>query len=223
MSPSSTTPTARAEAAAALVARSTAGHELSIVRDDGLYRHMRWAHPESHMYEVELVTWPGGMAVRGDIHDGYVFHLNVPGEQPDILAHFRGEPDPATWASMLTVPRECVTWYSAEILRRHIEGAVEDAIELDEEPEELREAVEEGLLTALTGNEDEQNTRWDAAEHEEADRTLLDQFEYEGFCFEDTYEWDLQDWSPWYMWACHAIRAIIRAYDEATVTTGGAA
>lgn len=41
-------------------------HQLTVLRDDGLYRHLSFGRPGSNSYRFDLVTWPGYLCVTGD-------------------------------------------------------------------------------------------------------------------------------------------------------------
>lgn len=45
----------------------TAFHRLEIIRDDGLYRHLRMQQPENSCYYYDVITWPGYLTVTGDM------------------------------------------------------------------------------------------------------------------------------------------------------------
>jgi hypothetical protein len=55
-----------AEAADAF-ARNVANHIKNVLHDDGLYRHLRFARPDRSASWFDIVTWPGSLAVRGDM------------------------------------------------------------------------------------------------------------------------------------------------------------
>lgn len=42
-------------------------HELTVLHEDGLYRHLRFARPNSGQYHFSIVTWPGYLAYTGDM------------------------------------------------------------------------------------------------------------------------------------------------------------
>lgn len=54
----------------------TEHHELTVLHDDGDYRHLRMMprRPRSSAYWYEIVTWPGSLAFRGD-GESYVFSI----------------------------------------------------------------------------------------------------------------------------------------------------
>lgn len=45
----------------------TAFHRLEIIRDDGLYRHLRMKKPGTSCYYFDVITWPGYLTVTGDM------------------------------------------------------------------------------------------------------------------------------------------------------------
>lgn len=47
-------------------------HQIEIVKDDELYRHLRFRNPDSSAYHFSLTTWPGYLAISGDI-GSYMF------------------------------------------------------------------------------------------------------------------------------------------------------
>ena len=45
----------------------TALHRMEIIRDDGLYRHLRMKQPGTSCYYFDIITWPGYLTVTGDM------------------------------------------------------------------------------------------------------------------------------------------------------------
>lgn len=52
--------------------REVRGHSMRILRDDGVYRHIRYACNGSAIYRFDLLTWPGALCITGDCGT-YVF------------------------------------------------------------------------------------------------------------------------------------------------------
>lgn len=48
-------------------------HEMHVLHEDGLYRHLRFQAPGTGIWHWDLVTWPGSLAIRGDIGEGFIF------------------------------------------------------------------------------------------------------------------------------------------------------
>lgn len=48
-------------------AKDITEHEMIVLHDDGLYRHIRFKRPGTMMYHFDLVTWPGYLSISGDM------------------------------------------------------------------------------------------------------------------------------------------------------------
>lgn len=61
----------------------TKEHALTVLHDDGLYRHLRVQAPGTRMWSWDVTTWPGHLATSGDIADGQMFT-----RLPDMIQFF---------------------------------------------------------------------------------------------------------------------------------------
>ncbi|THV27917.1 hypothetical protein [Glycomyces paridis] len=192
-------------------ARETAQHELTIIHDDGPFRHLRFARPGSSGYWVEITTVPGALVFRGD-GDTWTF-----ARTEDMFAFFRGDGgsiNPQYWAEKITDGRDRARHYDEDAFRRVVleefsERLVDGEIPLDRAGEALTRLAR-GVLDDET-----------VADEAEA-RAALERFEFPvgGVAgsvarFADTWEWDFTRWDWWYLWACHAIVHVIKLYDQA--------
>ncbi|WP_369213893.1 hypothetical protein [Streptomyces flavofungini] len=184
-------------------ARDTAKHEMTVLHDNGLYRHLRFRAPRFSEYWFEIVTWPGSLAIRGDVGDGYVFTRLT-----DMFEFFRSDRsgiNPHYWAEKLGGGRASVKEYSEEALRqRVVEQFVNDA--------------RWGGVPAGTGKHLRTWVLDEDLSSEHTARNVLNDFAYLGYQFEDTWEWDFSDYAWDFLWCCHAIRHGIDLYDAARDT-----
>ena len=76
-------------------------HKLTVIRDDGLYRHLRVGVPGTIMESWHIITWPGYLAMVGDMGD-WVFR-----RMDDMFQFFRSDPgnglqvNPYYWSEKL--------------------------------------------------------------------------------------------------------------------------
>lgn len=216
-------------------ARDTASHELTILHDDGLYRHLRCSKPDSSFYWFEIITWPGSLAIRGDMDSGHVFS-----RIDDMFAFFRSNGNihginPGYWAEKLAQRAQSVRKYSENLLRARIDEYIAEYAK--EYPRRKADYV------AAQARYDAANwaDRWPMKSsgprepfepktpaeirqlvedydgdgllgHVDGARDLLRDLEKLGVV-SDTWEWDLTDWDWAYLWACHAIVWAIWQYD----------
>lgn len=183
--------------------RDTAEHEMTVLRDDELYRHLRFAKPGTYIYGYDLVTWPGYLAVVGDMGE-YVFS-----RIEDMFKFFAGEGkaegiNPDYWGEKLRGPgTDKHLRYSEDAFKRRVMEWYNDQAE-GMEPEAaagLRQAVNESLLEA---------------EHYDihAAMTLVRDFEHDGYTVGDYWEWgeSLKEYDHRFLWACWGIKRGIQRY-----------
>ena len=53
--------------------KNTDAHTLSVLHEDGVYRHLKMAEGDNNFWSWEIVTFPGSLVFRGDIGRGYIF------------------------------------------------------------------------------------------------------------------------------------------------------
>jgi hypothetical protein len=207
----------------------TRHHTLTVIRDEGLYRHLRYRHDKAECaaaeargekpcraagssYWFDLVTWPGHLAFTGDM-GSYLFGRT---SDEDLLAFFRGcrNINPGYWSEKVKAadPDGGVKRYSPEVF---LQSVAEDAAAGEEEFPGLIDAVRAAVTGELFNAEDE----WQA-------RDFLNEFEYRpadeearddaplAFRFANAWEWDLTDFGFHYLWCCYALVWGVARYDE---------
>lgn len=205
-----------------LLEASTCQHEMTVLRDDGVYRHIRFAKPGTHIWQFDLVTWPGHIVITGDLED---FHFS---RVPDMFEFFRspsGRISPQYWAEKLRGPVRSKQYSPLRAKQLIFEYFWERRGEFAGQSAALWRAIREQLLA------------WDVLPHEDAVRAALRDFEFvaahrvepardfvpqripkrwgEVFTFTDTREWDLGDWDFHFLVSLHAIVWGINRYDDA--------
>jgi hypothetical protein len=179
----------------------TKNHELTVLRDDPPYRHLRFGKPGDGCCAIEILTFPGYLVVVGDM-GSFTFWRTA-----DMFTFFRGEPgsiNPHYWSEKVeAVDRHGgITVYSEEKFKQAV---LEDARQYLELPDgaELPEDIQEAL--------DRDVFRCD--ENEYAAREAVDLFEHEKLKFQDFWEHDLHEFRPRFLWICYAIVQVIALYD----------
>lgn len=192
--------------------RDTAKHQMTILHDHGLYRHLRFAAPDGSGYRFALVTWPNKLIFTGEVGT-YAFAV-WPTE--DMFRLFResstdGRPNIGYWHEKLIAWNEPAIQFSNDLFEAKV-------------AEELAKAEEwfPGVTAAWR-----EKTEGFLAEYstdtEEAAREALAAFEYlpegqfgEAWRFRYASEWKLDGYDWRYLWACHAIVWGIARYDATT-------
>lgn len=139
---------ARDRAIAERFTRETATHEMKILHDDGLYRHIRFTNPECRWaYWFDLITAPHALIFRGD-GESFVFS-----RLEDMFQFFRSgiwedgsiHINPHYWAEKLTSNRDSVMKYDHVIFEQAVKEHVAEAILDRSAPRGISRAVKELL------------------------------------------------------------------------------
>lgn len=198
-----------ADEVAADFASETAGHELTVLHDDGLYRHLRIAAPGTGIWSWELITWPGYLTITGDIGAGFTF---------------RADNDMAPW--FLASQRPNLRYWAEKLIGRHHRSAIafdEDTLHDTAVSEingwELSDTDREAATVQL---DDAWDAAWQHTEHEY--RGIIDEYVFEAtitnrtvisgseFRFPDSSEMAGESFTRPYLLACNAILHGLRLY-----------
>lgn len=217
-------------------AKDTANHVMTVLHDDGLYRHLRFRDPGSSFYWFDIVTWPGSLAIRGDC-GGFMFSRT-----DDMFEFFRRNGNsrginPGYWSEKLPDNGRSVHQYSEDVLRAKLPPLLDeyeaeyparaadyevakasyDATALMDRwpyaiggPREPYKPKTPADVREIVTDHDEDGL----LAYEEGARQLLSALE-SAHVVSDTFEWDLTDWDWQYLWCCHAIAWGVAQYDAA--------
>lgn len=179
----------------------TSNHVLTVLRDDGLYRHLTCGKPGTIVYRFDIITWPGYLAYVGDMGD-YVFR-----RIPDMFSFFGSDGiNPDYWSEKVVAEcRDRVREFSVERYRERVEEWRDDLAEGMEDGDDLADffvAVDEDLLGVTDG----------MSESEAYER--LRDFYHEGVTVYDPSDWYLRGFTWRYIWACYAITWAIGRYRD---------
>lgn len=185
-------------------------HEMIVIRDDGVNRHIRFKRPGTMCMHFDLLTWPGYLCYTGDMGT-YVFR-----RLEDMLQFFRrpiGSPpfriDLRYYAEKVEASDKYdgIEKFSADVFKANVKDFFDQATDGDDDwtdarKAELWERIESDVLGGV----------YDDGEHG-AWANLRD-FEHDGFTFGD---WDLRcnEYSHRFLWCCHALEWAIATYDAA--------
>lgn len=211
-----------------------AEHQMTIIREDGVYRHIRFGQPGTRCMSFELITWPGNLCYTGDMGT-YVFERTT-----DMFEFFRRPEhcrysvDMRYWAEKVTAGDKSssdngILEFSADKAKKQAWEAVAQYIEQDLTPDEDAEQEEKDLcmracndlraeVRELLDSTDDNGVRfYDALNdfsftqgYSEAWKELgLEPFE-----FSDVWEWDMRDYTHRFEWCCYALSWAMQTYDR---------
>ena len=185
--------------------RDVSGHVLTVEEDDGLYRHLHFAHPKISNLWFDLIPWPGNLTIHGDMGTWSFSRIE------NMFEFFRSKDlkiDTSYWDEKVTSESRFggpSRKFSPETFRANVLSDLNN-YELGEA--EKAEIVEE-LGDEVFGEE-----------HEATARRALDDFEHGDFKFFDTWELNGDDYTYHFIWCLYAIVWAIQKYDAVKAAEG---
>jgi hypothetical protein len=182
-------------------------HRVTVLRDDGLYRHLRCS-TGSYVYQFDVITWPGYLCYSGDMGCFVFTRLK------DMFEFFRGRR--AALIDRGYLAEKCVAVdksdgvreYSEQLfrdaVRSRFEGYAEDLDDVDKDDmwseieAEVLPRASDGLQMAVQAALDFCYRAHDGGQH---------------IVFTDFWEHRLEDYTTRFWWCCYAIPWAIEHYD----------
>lgn len=186
--------------------KSVAKHRMTVLANDGVYRHIRFQKPGTNVCSFEIITWPGHLCYTGDMGT-FVFK-----RLEDMLEFFRDEKadvreklyiDPDYWSEKCIAV--CGTYGIEEYDAGRFVEAVNDYLNDNDASDALRKAVNDEILVMKDEGED-------AAMRAVGDFTYKD--ENGEFEFTDFHEYKITNYTYRFVWCCYALAWAIKMYDQ---------
>lgn len=183
-----------------------ASHQLKIVRDDGLHRHLEFRKPGTYCYGFDIITWPGWLCYCGDMGT-FVFS-----RLPDMFEFFRGRDARGDGDGRLHIN----LGYWAEKCRAGDRGRGDGIKEYSPERFEtvVRERLDDMQADPALREDVERDVIACAHDGEYSAIDAAMRFERDGECvFPDFYERDVREYTFHFVWCCYALVWAIEKYD----------
>jgi len=208
--------------------RAVSEHEMIVVRDDGIHRHIRFKQPGTYNLHFDLITWPGYLCYTGDMGT-YVFS-----RLDDMFEFFRTDRDhmrlrdgktlainPRYWGEKLqAVERSGDSGRYLEFSEEKFNRAVIDHLvgwirnnAIKTTKEERRDLWDTVVSDVIYADGDSGGYRKQCAAHDFYHR-VNGRIE---FYFKDFFERDVLDYTHGFMWCCYAIAWGVKKYDESKI------
>lgn len=190
-------------------------HQMTIIRDDGVNRHVRFRKPGTYCMSFDLITWPGSLCYTGDMGTYAFCRLE------DMFEFFRTDRlharpgqtlviNPSYWGEKLVAADSADGYrnWSREKFAARLRETFDDWLNDNEingtRRSELLERLQDELIAYL--DEEGKEGAYRAARDFEIDKS---------FPFESFWEVDTDDYSYRFLWCCYALAWGIAVYDQA--------
>lgn len=178
--------------------RDTANHVMTVVRADGLYRHLTFRNPDTLAYWFDVITWPGYLTITGDM-GSYVLK-----READMLAWLRHDRsiNPDYWSQKVQAgeTRAYDVDYARHLLSEQFIDWLRD-VEPDLSADEVRDGWDEIHETVTAYAEFESTLR----EEVEALHARYEK-RFKTGPFHDLWETSFETYTWHFLWCCWAVR-----------------
>lgn len=195
--------------------KDVSAHAMTVLRDDGVHRHIRFKRPGDSAFWFDVISWPGSLCIDGDMGT-YVFR-----RLDDMFEFFRTDRrdahklgiNPGYWGEKLqaTARHGGYRKFCPELACEAIKSRFDDWVESEEPTEDAKAkiwaAIEEDVLSC---KDDDPHNFMDAIHF----------FNLDGFEFTDFWEVQTEDFTYHFIWCCYAIAWGVKTYDEAKDAKG---
>lgn len=200
--------------------KEVSNHKLTILRDDGAYRHIRLSESGTRCMQFDLITWPGYLCYTGDMGT-YVFTRTN-----DMFEFFRRPADDRWhridmryWAEKCEGrDRSGITEFSEDkFTRRVMEHLVEwiRSHRDDTTRVQRRELWDSVVHEVINADGDSGGYRKQCAAHDFTHKVNNDLT----FYFRDFWEVSVTEYTSRFVWCCYAMAWGIQQYDAAKAIT----
>jgi hypothetical protein len=178
-------------------------HEMIVLHDDGLYRHVRFKRPGTMMYYFDLVTYPGTLVISGDM--GYFMFRRL-----DDMFEFFAEPrvNVGYWAEKCVansgLQRHSEEKFTALVAKQFTEAKKNNSGgHEDDYWDHIWQRLEEDVLAEAHSDDTAIQSVYDW--NDTTGETL-------GFEIYLDYDWDTKDYTYQFLWCLHAIQWGVAKY-----------
>ncbi|TGB11594.1 hypothetical protein [Streptomyces sp. MZ04] len=133
-------------------ARDTAKHEMTVKREDGLYRHLRFETPApGRIGPFELITWPYNLVVKA----GWTFHFDIDAIE-DMFDLFRrtaltGQINPGYWSEEVRAGRDEIKGFEPDLFKGEVASTLAQWMRDDLDDRLVKHAQQLGYTLAEVG------------------------------------------------------------------------
>ncbi|MFM0226163.1 hypothetical protein [Paraburkholderia dipogonis] len=214
---------------------------MTVLRDDGVDRHLRFRKPGTSCYGFDLITWGGHLLITGDcgsflflrLHDMFQFFRADRKSKDDLYLN------PQYWSEKL-IATDCsgsrggaAKRFSRETFEANIkrwfddrfEGEIENDASTDEADWDYEEDAEQRAKNVAQRKARREaiwsqivsDVLYHSGNEHQAAQAAYD-FEHDGFNFQDFYEVDNTEYTFHFIWCAYAIAWGVKKYDESKAT-----
>lgn len=197
-------------------------HEMIILQDSGLYRHLRFKRKDSSAYYFDILTYPNHLVISGDMDCFVARRLE------DMFQLYRTDGgymlkdgrtlaiNPPYWAEKIVSGKGDIKEFSVNKLKKLAQEYIDNSLYgedwTEDEIQELKIDIDSEINYTDNNSvrlydlmNEYKYYKEDTTYKDEPDFTFNDWWEYHSMCEEYTFH---------YIWQCYAIAYAVKEYDK---------
>lgn len=193
-----------------------ARHTMTVLRDEGVYRHLRFRETNTGCFWFDLITYPGTLVIDGDMGT-YVFRRTE-----DMFEFFRTDNEyarskgdefginPGYWGEKLRSVDVDGGYkeFDPEIFARIVKTQFDEWVEAEGPSEEAKTEVWEGIETEVLWGVEE------GGPEKSIEAAMEFRNEDHDFEFVDFWDNNFKSFTYCFIWCCYAIAWGVNLYDK---------
>jgi hypothetical protein len=184
-------------------------HGIEIIKNDGLYRHVRFKAAKINTHWFDLIAWPNNLCITGDMG---TFIFNCTDDMFDFFImkkndfNYKNIINPGYWvekATTETVYGNGIREFSTELFLENVREYFDEQTE-DMDKKEKEELWENEIIIQFYGEDEYECV------------TNIREFYHDKINFNDFWEMCNHKYTYHYIWCCYAIVWGIKKFREVT-------
>jgi hypothetical protein len=198
-------------------------HKLTVLLDNGIYKHLRFKSKDTNSYYFDIVTYPNHLVISGDM--GCLVASRI----PDMFEFYRTDRNymlkdgrklainPSYWAEKIVSGKDDIKEFSINKLKKNVTEYIDSCLFGEDWSENEIDLLKCDILSAIDYTDNNSSDCMfdmiDSFQYykdktpysDNPDFEFTDWWEYHGYCEEFTFH---------YIWNCYAIAYAVQEYDK---------
>lgn len=192
-------------------------HEMEIIKDDKVHRHLRFKRKDSSSYYFDIVTYPNHLVISGDmgsfvssrLEDMFQFYRT---SDNDFNKNKNGlSINPSYWNEKIISGQHETEEFNIDRLKKIVNEYIDSRLDGEDWTEYEIDELKDDVLSEINYTDENSVRMFD----------LINDYNFEG---ESGQKFEFSDWWGWhsmaevytfhYIWQCYAIAYAVQEYDK---------
>lgn len=198
-------------------------HEMTILLDSGVYRHLRFKRKDTNCYYFDIVTYPNHLVISGDmgcfvarrLNDMFEFYRTA---DNDFNKNRKGglSINPKYWAEKIESGKDDIKEFSVNRLKNVVDEYIDSSLHGEDWTEDEIQELKINIDRDINYTDDNSVRMFDMINEYEYYKAGKSYRDKPNFTFDDWWEYasSCEEYTFHYIWKCYAIAHAVQEYDK---------